>query len=113
MTLTKVNICVRMRPSLKIFWTLKGINFCSRAIPNLSNKSLNLTPFSRRMRFVSNNYFNISKLSRVLNLGNRTLSSRDQAILNLGQELKVVLIKPRGRMRKIFRRLRLKKMKLN
>jgi hypothetical protein len=65
------------------------------------------------MRLVSNNYFNISKLSQVLNLGNRTLSSRDQAILNLRQELKVVSIKPRGRMRKIFRRLRLKKMKLN
>jgi hypothetical protein len=65
------------------------------------------------MRHVSNNYFNISKLSQALNLGNHTLSSRDQAILNLRQELKVVLIKPKGRMRKIFRRLRLKKMKLN
>jgi hypothetical protein len=65
------------------------------------------------MRLVSNNYFNISKLSQALNLGNHTLSSRDQAILNLRQELKVVLIKPKGRMRKIFRRLRLKKMKLN
>jgi hypothetical protein len=65
------------------------------------------------MRLVSNNYFNISKLSQELNLGSRTLSNRDQAILNLRQELKVVLIKPRGRMRKIFRRLRLKKMKLN
>ena len=113
MTLTKVNICVRMRPSLKIFWTLKGINFCSRAIPNLSNKSHSLIHFSRRMRLVSNNYFNISKLSQALNLGNRTLSSRDQAILNLRQELKVVLIKSRGRMRKILRRLRLRKMKLN
>jgi hypothetical protein len=65
------------------------------------------------MRLVSNNYFNISKLSQALNLGNHTLSSRDQAILNLRQELKVVSIKPKGRMRKIFRRLRLKKMKLN
>jgi hypothetical protein len=63
------------------------------------------------MRLVSNNYFNISKLSQVLNLGNRTLSSRDQAFLNLRQESKVVSIKSRGRMRKIFRRL--KKMKLN
>ena len=60
------------------------------------------------MRLVSNNYFNISKLSQALNLGNHTLSSRDQAILNLRQELKVVLIKPKGRMRKIFRRLRRK-----
>lgn len=65
------------------------------------------------MRLVSNNYFNISKLSQELNLGSRTLSNRDQLILNLRQELKVVSIKPRGRMRKIFRRLRLKKMKLN
>lgn len=65
------------------------------------------------MRLVRNNYFNISKLSQVLNLGNRTLNSIDRAILNLRRELKVVLIKYRGRMRKIFRRLRLKKMKPN